>query len=586
MIGKLLVASGGVKGNTYLEALVRLRPVFWQVLVASTFVNLLMLTSPLFMLQVYDRVLASASVPTLVGLFLIVVLLYAFMGVFDFLRLRLLSRASYRLDKHVAGQGFDIWIRSAIGGNAASRRPLNDLAVLRGFFASPAMVGFFDLPWVPIYLVIAFAIHPWLGLVTLAGALVTTALALLGQWLTSRSYSKAMGADATESFFVEQGYRNAETVLALGMSDRLGARWQAMHDEGLATGQTGGDRSEVLSTISKTFRMFMQSAILAMAAWLVLRNELTPGMIIAASTISGKALAPIDQVIGQWRSVVRAREAHLRLVETMQPHGRPDAAAVELPDPTGHLIVTGLTKLPPGAPGAQRRPPVLTQVSFELQPGDALGVIGPSASGKSTLAKCLVGAWEPDGGDVRLDGATLQQWGPAARARHIGYLPQTIELLTGTIRDNIARFDPAADDEKVVEAAQLAGVHEMILQFPEGYGTRLGHGGTLLSGGQTQRVGLARALYGRPKLIVLDEPNSNLDAAGDEALASAVTALRATGTTLIIMAHRPSAIAAVNKLLVLQNGTVAHFGEKDAVLALATRPVPQPTPESHARASA
>lgn len=586
MIAKLLTATGGGKGNSYLEALLCLKPVLWQVAIASAFVNLLMLTSPLFMLQVYDRVLASASVPTLVGLFLIVVFLYGFMGVFDFLRQRLLSRASYRLDKEVAGRGFDIWIRSAIGGNAASRRPLNDLAVVRCFFASPAMVGFFDLPWVPIYLVISFAIHPWLGLVTIFGAAVTTVLALLGQWLTSRSYGQAMGSDATESFFVEQGYRNAETVLALGMSDRLGARWQMMHDEGLAIGQSGGDRSEVLSTISKTFRMFLQSAILALAAWLVLRHELSPGMIIAASTISGKALAPIDQVIGQWRSVVRAREAHLRLMETMQAQGRADAAAVDLPEPVGQLDVVGLMKLPPGAAGMQQRPPVLVQVSFGLQPGDALGVIGPSASGKSTLAKCLVGAWQPDGGEVRLDGATPMQWGPARRARHIGYLPQSVELLTGTLRDNISRFDPSADDQQIVEAAQLAGVHEMILQFPDGYGTRVGHGGTLLSGGQTQRVGLARALYGRPKLIVLDEPNSNLDAAGDEALAKAVNALRVAGTTLIIMAHRPSAIAAVNKLLVLQNGTVAHFGEKDAVLALATRPVPQTSPETHARVSA
>lgn len=391
---------------------------------------------------------------------------------------------------------------------------------------------------------------------------------------------------ATESFFVEQSYRNAETVLALGMTNRLGARWRTMHDEGLAVGQAGGDRSEVLSTISKVFRMFLQSAILALAAWLVLRHELSSGMIIAASTISGKALAPIDQVIGQWRSVVRAREAHLRLIETMQSQGRADAAAVDLPEPIGKLDVVGLTKLPPGAGPAQRRPPVLSLVSFELQPGDALGVIGTSASGKSTLAKCLVGAWQPDGGEVRLDGATPMQWGPEARARHIGYLPQTVELLTGTIRDNISRFDASADDQAIVDAAQLAGVHEMILQFPDGYGTRVGHGGMLLSGGQTQRVGLARAVFGRPKLIVLDEPNSNLDAAGDEALANAVNALRLSGATLIIMAHRPSAIAAVNKILVLQNGTVAHFGEKDAVLALATRPVSQPTPEPHARASA
>ena len=586
MIAKLMAARSGENGNAYLEALLRLKPSFVLVAIASAFVNILMLTSPLFMLQVYDRVLASASLPTLIGLFIIVMFLYTFMGIFDFLRLRLLSRAGYRLDRDMAGSAFNVWIRSAVNGNTGSRRPLNDLAVVRGFIASPAMLGFFDLPWAPIYLIIAFAIHPWLGAVTLFGAAVTTGLALLGQWLTTRSYAQAMASDATESFFVEQGYRNAETVLALGMADRLGARWKGMHDQGLATGQTGGDQSEVLSTISKIFRMFLQSAILALAAWLVLRHELSSGMIIATSTISGKALAPIDQVIGQWRAIVRAKEAHLRLMETMQTPKGAEPAAVELPDPIGKLDVAGLVKLPPGAPGTQRRPPVLSQVSFALEPGDALGVIGPSASGKSTLAKCLVGAWQPDAGEVRLDGATPAQWGPEARARHIGYLPQTVELLTGTIRDNIARFDLAAEDKDVVEAAQLAGVHEMILQFPDGYGTRVGHGGTLLSGGQTQRVGLARALYGRPKLIVLDEPNSNLDATGDEALATAVTGLRDAGTTLVIMAHRPSAIASVNKLLVLQNGTVAHFGEKDAVLALATRPVSQQNPESHARVSA
>lgn len=584
MIGRLLPARGVDKGNIYLEALLRLRPVLAQVAVASAFVNLLMLTSPLFMLQVYDRVLSSASVPTLVGLFLVVTLLYAFMGLFDVLRLRLLSRAGYRLDREVAGRGFEIWIRSALGGNAASRRPLNDLAVVRGFFASPAMLGFFDLPWVPVYLLIAFAIHPWLGLLTLAGAAVVTGLALLGQSLTSRSYGLAMASDASESFFVDQGYRNAETVLALGMQDRLGARWRAMHDEGLATGQAGGDRSEVISTISKIFRMFLQSAILALAAWLVLRQELSPGMIIATSTISGRALAPLDQVIGQWRAVVRAREAHLRLLDTLQVGRGAMAAAVELPEPEGRIEVEGLVRMQPAAPGAQKRLPILSQVGFALAPGDALGVIGPSASGKSTLARCLVGAWQPDGGEIRLDGATLDQWGPAARARHIGYLPQAVELLTGTLRDNIARFDPEARDEAVVAAARLAGVHEMILQFPDGYGTRVGHGGTLLSGGQTQRVGLARALFGHPKLIVLDEPNSNLDAAGDEALATAIAGLRAAGATLIIMAHRPSAIAAVNKLLVLQNGAVAHFGEKDAVLGLATRPATQPKPEIHARA--
>jgi PrtD family type I secretion system ABC transporter len=558
------------EANRYRAALRRLRGTFWLVAVFSAAVNILMLTGPMFMLQVYDRVLASGSVPTLIGLFTIVVVLYAFLGLYDFLRVRLLSRAAYRLDRDLGDEGLRLWLEMGRSGNPAHRRPLADLAVVRGFLTGPGLLGFFDLPWVPLYLLIVFVIHPWLGLLTLGGAAVVTVLALLGQVLTDRSYRQAMGVDAAESFFVEQGYRSAETVSALGMADRLRGRWRMMHDEGLSHGQSGGDLSEGLSAFSKAFRLLMQSAILGLGAYLAIFQEISPGMIVAASIIAGRALAPIDQVIGQWRSVVRARESHKRLGEVLA--GAPPAApAVALPAPQGHLAVHGLTKFAPGQRNRGDRPPILSNVSFDLSPGDALGVIGPSASGKSTLARLLVGAWAPDAGEVRLDGATLDQWSPEALGPHIGYLPQSLELLSGTVRDNIARLDPAASDEAVIAAARLAGVHDMITALPRGYGTELGHGVQPLSGGQIQRIGLARALYGQPKFIVLDEPNSNLDAIGDEALSRAILALREAGATLVVMAHRPSAIAAVNKVLVLQNGQAVHFGPRDEVLAQATR---------------
>ena len=557
--------------SRYKSALRKLRGAFILAALFSAGVNILMLTGPMFMLQVYDRVLASGSVPTLIGLFVVVVLLFGFMGLYDFLRVRLLSRAGYHLDRDLGDAGFQEWLASGVSGNRANRRPLGDIAVLRGFLASPAMLGFFDLPWVPFYLAVVFYIHPWLGFLTLGGAVVVTIAALAGQLLTDASYKRAMGMDAGESFFVDQAYRNAEPVIAMGMATRVRSRWRAMHDDGLSSGQSGGDWSEGLAAFSKAFRMLLQSAMLALGAYLAIYQTISAGMIVATSIIAGRALAPIDQVIGQWRSIVRAREAHRRLGEVLAA-APPPAAAVALPAPLGHLAVNGVTKFAPGQTLRADRPPILSNVTFALMPGDALGVIGPSASGKSTLARLLVGAWQPDTGEIRLDGATYDQWDPTALGPHIGYLPQSLELLSGTVRDNICRFDPAGEDDAIIAAAQLAGVHDMILSLPRGYATEIGHGAPPLSGGQVQRVGLARALYGNPRLIVLDEPNSNLDAIGDDALMRAIMACRERGATLVIMAHRPSAIAAVNKVLVLQNGSVAHFGDKDAVLNQAVRP--------------
>ena len=556
--------------NPYRDALGRLRPALWGALLFSAGVNMLMFTGPLFMLQLYDRVLSSGSVPTLQGLFAAVVGAYAFLGLYDYLRHRILSRAAYRLDAQAGDAAFLLRLRSGLPGGAAGARAPQDLAVVRGFLSGPGAVGFFDLPWTPVFAAVTWAIHPWLGMLTLGGMAIAATMALANQMRTSRAIARAMAMDGAEARFLEQAARSGEALIPMGMAGAARARWRRMHDEGLAAGQEGGDRGEGYAAFSKAFRMLLQSALLGLGGYLALGGEISPGMIVATSIIAGRALAPIDAVIGQWRNVVRAREAHRRLLACMEGAGRPPARTA-LPAPGGAVSVRDLTRR---APGMERRadlPPVLRGISFDLSPGDGLGVIGPSASGKSTLARLLVGAWTPDLGEVRLDGASLSQWDPEALGRHIGYLPQSLELLPGTIAENIRRFDPAGSDAAVVEAAKQAGAHEMILKLPGGYETPIGAGAPPLSGGQAQRVGLARALYGGPKLVVLDEPNAHLDAEGDEALTRAVLAARRGGAAVVVMAHRPSAVAAVNRILVLNDGMMADFGEKQEVLRRATR---------------
>ncbi|WP_299030934.1 type I secretion system permease/ATPase [uncultured Sulfitobacter sp.] len=566
-----------LRKTVYSDALKRLRGSFMAVGLFSAAVNILMLTGPMFMLQVYDRVLSSGSVPTLQALYIIVVFLFVFMGVYDFLRARVMSRAAYRLDQAVGDEAYSIWMRSALTDQPTLGRPLGDLSIVRGFLSSPAMLGLFDLPWIPLYLAVTFIVHPLLGWTTVAGLCVVLVLALLNQFSSRAYHAKAMQMDSSESFFIEQSRRTAEAVLPMGMRPGVAARWSAMHRDGLAVGQIGADRSQSFTATSKAFRLLLQSTLLGLGGYLALQQQITAGMIVAASIIAGRALAPVDQVIGQWASLVRAREANRRLKATFaaQPLKRP---VVDLPPAKGYLTVQGVTKFVPGD-RSHERPPILDAVSFQLEPGDALGVIGPSASGKSTLARVLVNATLADEGGVRLDGATLDQWSETALGSQIGYLPQKLELLTGTVRDNIARFDPDASDEEVIKAAKIAGVHEMILMLPDGYATELVHDSAPLSGGQLQRIGLARAVYGTPRYVVLDEPNSNLDAAGDDALSQAIMVLREAGSTVVVMAHRPSAIASVNKVMVLHSGRVAEFGDRDTVLKKTVRPRPAPQPE-------
>lgn len=554
--------------NPYEDALRQMRTTFILVGVVSAAINILMLTGPIYMLQIYDRVLSSGSVATVQGLFVVVVILYAFLGFYQFLRSRLLSRASYRLDRAVGRESMAFWIRTEMEFEGATQNPVRDLAVIRSFVSSPAILGLFDLPWIPVFLGIVFFIHPWLGYLTIAGALVVIVVALLNQAMTRHTTAESTSMDVTAQDFVDKSRRNAETVVTLGMQGAIIDRWRRLHEAALAKGQEGSDRTELFSSFSRSFRMLLQSALLTVGAFLALRQEITPGMIIATSIIAGRALAPVDQVIGHWRATARGIAAHKRLTATFGSLPR-EKTQIALPEPHGEVQVKDLTKLSPDRAAARGRPRILDQISFSLSPGDGLGVIGNSAAGKSSLARILVGAWRPDSGEVRLDGATLDQWPPEDLGRHIGYLPQSVEMLPGTIAENIARFDPDAKDEQVIAAASTAGVHEMVLAFPDGYATRIGDHAQPLSSGQIQQLGLARAIYGEPRLLVLDEPNAHLDADGDDALSGAIRAMRARGCVVVVMAHRPSALTEVNKIMVMHKGRMVQFGDKDQALGAA-----------------
>ena len=583
--------------DSYRLALRALRPGLLAAAGVSAVISVLMLTGSVYMLQVYDRVLASGSVPTLVGLFVIVAVLYAFLGFYDFLRSRMLSRLALRLDCSLGPQAF----KSALSGQAmgpAKAQPLREIDALRGFLSGPAMPGLFDLPWVPLYLGVLFLVHPWLGWLTIAGSAIVAGLAWLGHHLTQGLIARSLTDDAVARDFADRSQRNADMILAMGMQGAVSTRWRRLHDAGLAAGQRAGNPAEVIGATSRAFRMLMQSAILTLGAYLVIQGEMSGGMIIASSILTGRALGPVDQVIGQWRSIGKALESHRRL-QVFFAESPQKPTVIALPAASGQISVKALVKLLPLRAGEKAfadpdRPRLLDRVSFDLVPGDAMGVVGASGSGKSTLARLLAGAAIPDGGEIRLDGATRDQWEPAALGRRIGYLPQQDDLLPGSLRDNIARFDPMLSDDDVMAAAALAGVHEMILRLPDGYGTRVGGLGEALplSGGQVQRVGLARALCGQPALVILDEPNSNLDAAGEVCLTRAIVTLKAAGAVVIVMAHRPNVLVATNKILLLDAGRMVGFGDRDDLLARnaqtaitpASAPIPFPVQPAAAAA--
>jgi ATP-binding cassette, subfamily C, bacterial len=528
----------------------------------SFFVNLLVLTGPLFMLQIYDRVLASRSEATLVALTGLIVGLYLIMGVLDHIRSRVAARIGARFqarfDKRVFNAVLD---RTALHAQGVSTvTGMRDLDAIQKVLSSPAVFTVFDIPWTPFFIFIIFTFHPWMGVLGLVGGLILVALTWLNQNGTKEDQERAMIAGRQSDEMTQTLQKESDTVRALGMRRAVASRWQLLRDKALEANIHYSDSNGFYSITSKTFRVFLQSAILALGAYLVLQNEITAGAMIASSIIIGRALAPIEGAIGHWALIQRAAQGWRQLSEllTRVPEDDPRTA---LPKPRAILDVEQVTVVPPGEKVATVR-----MLSFELRPGQALGVIGQSASGKSTLARILTGIWPPAGGKVRLDGAALEQYGTDGLADHVGYLPQDVVLFEGTVAENIARMALDPDPVKVVEAAKKAGAHDMILRLPDGYDTRLPAMGGRLSGGQKQRVGLARALYGDPVLLVLDEPNSNLDAEGSMALNLAIRNMKAEGKSIVIMAHRPAAIEECELILIMENGQRLAFGPRDDVL--------------------
>lgn len=541
------------------------RGLLWAAAFFSIFVNLLMLTGPLFMLQTYDRVLGSRSEETLVALFILVAFLFLIMGVIDWARGRLLTRMGARFQAKLDRRVFEaILKKEALGRTATadelSGQQLRDLEAVQRFYASPVFASLFDMPWAPIFLAGITLFHPWLGIMGIAGGSILILLTVFNQLTTKNSAVKSAAASYTSNRYSEHLQNEAETIRSLGMQGNAFENWSRARQVALEKGVHAADMGGSFSTASKTFRLFLQSAMLALGAYLVLLGEVTPGVMIAASILLGRALAPVEQVVNQWAIVQRARRGWDNLAELLSevPEEQP---LVELPRPAAKLDVSQLTLIPPGG-----RQATLRLVSFSVAPGEALGVIGSSGSGKSTLARGLTGVWRPAGGKIRLEGATLDQYRPEKLAEYIGYLPQRVTLFDGTIAENIARLAPKPDDAKVVAAAKKAAAHEMILKLPQGYDTLIQTAGTQLSGGQIQRLGLARALYGEPVLLVLDEPNANLDNEGSNALNDAIRAVKDRGGAVLIMAHRPAAIKECDKLLVLEDGTRRALGPREQVL--------------------
>jgi ATP-binding cassette subfamily C protein EexD len=565
--------------NSELKDLLLLsRKSFLYVGLFSFFINILFLTPTIYMLQVYDRVVGSKSISTLVLLSLIVVAIFAVMGILEFVRSRILSRISTRMDVAMQGRIVDVMFRHALSNpRNASLDALGDLNTIKGFVSGTAVFAFFDAPWFPIYIALMFVFHPTLGWFGVAAAVLTVVLTIWVEKATSPLMKASHNQAAQSRLLLERSLRNAEVATALGVKKGIFERWQSSHNESLAGQSVANDRASVLATVSKSVRMLTQSLVLGVGAYLVINMEMSGGMMIAGSVLLGRALAPLDQLVTAWKQFSSARQSWDRLNSILKAYPQ-NIERMSLPAPVGHLGVHQLTVVPPGA-----RDAVLRNITFALKAGESLVVIGPSGAGKSSLVRSLLGLWPQAGGEVRLDGADMRHWDRDNLSRHIGYLPQDVELFDGTVAENISRFTDV-DAEKVLAAAQMAGVHELILQLPNAYETLIGPGGGALSGGQRQRIGLARALYENPRLVVLDEPNSNLDEVGEFALYKALQNLKAQGTTVVTISHRPGILKQADKIMVLVSGAVTLFGERDQVLAqLASKTTQLPVREGGAK---
>lgn len=550
------------------RALAACRPILWATGLFSLAINVLLFTGPLYMIQVYDRVLTSRSEGTLLalsGLAAGALLLY---GAVEWLRSRILVRTGMLLDRQLARPLFErLLARDAPAEPGQAAQALRDLDSLREVLTGTAPVVLCDTPWTPLFVMLAWALHPLLGVVALIGIAGLLLLALATDRLARPTLDAAAGEARAAARLAATATAHRDVVLAMGMGERFTARWSAPHEATLALQTRASDRAALLTAAAKTWRLLLQSGILAVGAWLVIHQEISAGAMFAANLLIGRALAPVEQAAQHWRSLVAARQTHARLASAFAGWS-PDAAPMELPMPRGRLDVEDLAVR---AAGDGRV--LLSGVSFRLEPGTVLALLGASGSGKSTLLRALVDVVRPAQGCVRLDGATLECWGADQRGAAIGYLPQDIELFCGTVAENIARFG-AVEPAQVVAAARAAGVHEMILRLPQGYDTDIGPGGVALSGGQRQRIALARALHGQPALVVLDEPNSNLDAAGEAALAEAVRALRVHGTTVVLSSHRPALVELADRVVVLAEGSCRLEGPRAEVMAgLAPRAV-------------
>ena len=550
------------------SALMKLRSGLVGIALLSACLNILTLAGSIYLMMVYDRVLPAQSLPTLVTLFLLIGITYAFYGAFDVMRTQMLADVAAALDRRLAARVQAIEMRIAMERPDTRDRvsPTRDLDQLRGFIASAGPPALIDLPWIIFFLLILTLIHYWLGLVTLMGAIILAILTMVAERVSKKHVAAVTEASARRRSLSDRQWRHAEVIHSLGMRRRVMAQWERVHLQFLQEQSRLTDATSTLGGLSKVLRMFLQSSVLTVGAILVIDGQATAGVIFASSILSARALAPVDQAIANWRGFVAARQGWARLNTLLAQVPDTHAARTELPPPSRSLVVEKLSLVPPGG---NRQ--TVTDVSFQAQAGQAIGIIGPSASGKSSLVRGIIGVWKPARGTVRLDGATIDQWDSEMLGRHLGYLPQSVELFTGSIAENIARFEPEAPAEAVMAAADAAGVHQLILQLPDGYETQVGEDGTNLSAGQRQRIALARALYRDPFLLVLDEPNSNLDPEGEAALARAITGVKARGGVVLLVAHRAAVLSTVELVLLMRAGTAQAFGPRDEILAQLNR---------------
>ena len=561
--------ANGNRSSVLPTVMRRLRGTFLAIALFSGVLNLLALTGSFYMLQVYDRVLPSKSVATLIGLSVLMAALYAGYGLLDFFRMRAMARIGVKFDQALRGNVFEAVRARSLNAptSADGMQPLRDVDQVRSFLSGMGPTALFDIPWIPVFIAFVTLLHPWLGLLAAGGAVVIIGLTIVAEMRTRAPTLAAAVSGSQRSALCTATRRNADAIQAMGMGARLGDRFSALSARHLSDQLKASDATSGTGTASRVLRMLLQSAVLGLGAYLVVVDQMSAGAIIAASIMTSRALAPVEVAITHWRSFVAARQGHARLKALFAQLDAKAQPAVDLNAPVRGLAVNNLTV---NAPSETQ--PILRGVSFSLNAGEALGVIGPTGSGKSTLARAIVGVWPASHSDssVRLDGAKLDQWRSEDLGRHIGYLPQDIELMDGTVADNISRFDPAANSRDIIAAAEQAGVHDMITGLKDGYATRVGDDGAKLSGGQRQRIALARALYGNPFLVVLDEPNSNLDSHGEHALTQAIVNIKARRGIVIVIAHRPSAVAAVDTLMALHNGQIQAFGPKDEVVRSVT----------------